>query len=379
MTVYASAPSPHDRLFRYVFCRPQAMAMVLRRALPKALLAELDLRSLRHVPSAHINPRLRAREPDLCFTLDALDRGRRIKIFLVIEHQSSRDARMPWRGLVAAGETWGRYIRDHARRRKIPFVLSLLLTQHPARNTPTRLSTILDVSPCLRQLLGTPFEVDLLVDDFSGSLLGDRKAPVAIRALVELARAFLHAYKNPASLTRKRLVELAPLVDLLLKHDRPDDVHALWVYVISVYEPGSRLRAMITKAVSQPAREMYMTIEKELLARGQKLGEARGQKLGEARGRVIGKAEALLGVLEQRGVPVSASARRRILATHDERALQQWLGRALMVETVAELFEPQPRATASRSRAVRSAPACATRRVAATTGAITVSARARAS
>ncbi len=204
----------------------------------------------------------------------------------------------------------------------------------------------------------------------------------------------MHEGQRPAPSTHSRqrgpwaghgvVNELAPLVDVLLKHDRPDDVQALWVYVISVYEPGSRLRAMITKAVSQPAREMYMTIEAQLLARGRKLGEARGRKLGEARGRklgeargrklgeargrklgeargrklgeargrAIGKAEALLGVLEQRGMPVSVGARRRILATDDERVLQQWLGRALTVETTAELFEPPPRGTAARSRVV---------------------------
>jgi hypothetical protein len=216
------APNPHDHLFRYVFCRPKAIAMVLRRTLPKVLLQVLDLRTLRYVPSVHVNPRLRRHEPDLCFTVDAIDEGRRVTIYLVIEHQSHRDARMPWRSLVYMGETWGRYIHDHPRRRgRIPFMLAVLLTQHPARTTPTRLSSILDVSPRLRQLLGTPVELVLHAADFSGSLLGDRKAPVAIRALVELARAFLHAHENPGSLTEARLGELAPLVGVLLKRRPP--------------------------------------------------------------------------------------------------------------------------------------------------------------
>jgi hypothetical protein len=215
-TIFAS--NPHDHLFRYVFCRPKAIAMVLRRALPKALLQVLDLGSLRYVPSVHINPRLRRREPDLCFTVDALDKGRRVTIYLVIEHQSRRDGRLPLRSLVYMGETWGRYIQDHPQRRgRIPFMVAVLLTQHPARTTPTRLSSILDVSPGLRQVLGTPVELVLHAADFSGSLLRDRKASAAIRALVELARAFLHAYENPGSLTPTRLAELAPLVDVLLK------------------------------------------------------------------------------------------------------------------------------------------------------------------
>jgi predicted transposase YdaD len=369
MTVYtAFAPDPHDHLVRYVFCRPKAIAMLLRRALPKALLGVLDLRTLRYIPSVHINPRLRRREADLSFTVEAIDQGRRVAIFLVIEHQSRRDAHMPWRALVYKGETWDRYIRNQPRRsRRIPFMLSLLLTQHPARNTPTRLSSILDVSPWLRQLLGTPIELVMHADDFSGSVLGDRKAPAAIRALVELARAFLHAYENPGSLTPARLAELAPLVSVLLKHNRPDDVHALWVYAISVFAPGSPLHRMIMKSVDEPAQELYMTLKEALLARGekrgQKLGRAQGQKLGHAQGqklgRAQGKAEALLGLLEQREVPVSASVRKRVLATRDELALQRWLAQALTVTMAAELFEPERRRKAGTpaSPAARRGPA----------------------
>jgi hypothetical protein len=174
-------------------------------------------------------------------------------------------------------------------------------------------------------------------------VLGDRKAPAAVRALVELARALLHAYRNPRSLTKERMAELAPLVDVLLRHKRPDDVEALWVYVISVFGVGSPLRRTFIKALSTPAREMYMTIEEELLARGQKIG----QQIGEAKG----QAKALLQVLEQRRVPVSASIRRRVLSTRDERQLQRWLDCALSIASAEELFEPAPRRRGARARA----------------------------
>lgn len=164
---------------------------------------------------------------------------------------------------------------------------------------------------------------------------------------MELARALLHAYRNPRSLTKERMAELAPLVDVLLRHKRPDDVEALWVYVISVFGIGSPLRRTFIKALSTPAREMYMTIEEELLARGQKIGQKIGQQIGEAKG----QAKALLQVLEQRQVPVSASIRRRVLATRDERQLQRWLDCALSVPSAEELFEPAPRRRGTRARA----------------------------
>jgi hypothetical protein len=178
-------------------------------------------------------------------------------------------------------------------------------------------------------------------------------------------RAFLHAYENPGSLTPARLAELAPLVDVLLKRDRPDDVQALWVYAISAFDPDSPLHEMITSAISKPAREMYMTLKDELLACGRKLGEAHGRKLGEARGRklgeeigeargrAIGKAQALLEVLEQRRIPVSGVVRRRILATRDELALQRWIERAIAVTSAVELFEPPTVGRAAVARGAR--------------------------
>lgn len=341
------AADPHDRLFRYVFCLPAAMAVLLRRALPKELLACLDLRSLRCVSTILVSPRLRTRVPDLCFRVLAMDGGRRVPLYIVIEHQSTPDARMPWRALVYSGELWDQYVRDHPRRRRgLPFILPLLLMQRRARNTPVRLSTILDVSSRLRRRLGTPIEVDLHVDDFSGSILEDRRASPATRALVEVARALLHAYGNLRSVTKRRMVELARQVDVLLRHKRPDDVNALLVYVISVFETGSPLRTMLLESISQPAKEMYMTIEEDLLARGQKIGKKLGLELGKAKGRALGKvegkaegrAEAVLDVLARRKVPVSAVVRRRVLASRDELELRRWFDRAFVVTTGAELF-----------------------------------------
>lgn len=102
-----------------------------------------------------------------------------------------------------------------------------------------------------------------------------------------------------------------------------------------------------------------MTLKEELLAQGQKIG----QKVGEARGRTLAKAEAVLGVLEHRKVPVSASIRRRILATRDELALQRWFDRAFSVGSAAELFERPPSLGRARSPATsgRAGPARAAR------------------
>ncbi len=62
------------------------------------------------------------------------------------------------------------------------------------------------------------------------------------------------------------------------------------------------------------------------------------EKRIEARGRAEGLADALIDVLESRGLAVSPEPRARILACTDETTLRAWLGRAASVDAVDALF-----------------------------------------
>jgi hypothetical protein len=354
----------HDSLVRYVFSRRRAVAILLRRVLHPDLLRHVDFASLRAGPTVHTDDELATRVLDLCFVVDLVYRGRRYPLLLVIEHRSTCAPRMPWRAHVYVGDVWRRYIEDHpGPPYTLPFVLPILLVQHPARHTPRRLTSILVMPPALRRLLGMPVELALVVDDFSGSVLGDIFSDPATLALVELSRAFLHAYGNPGSLTPARLATLAAQLDILLARNGPDpdgestgddDVRALWKYVIEVFGERSRLRTLLLEAVSQPVREVYMTIREALHAEGRKQGVAEGKKQGVAEGKKQGVAEgkkkgvaegraaAVLDLLELRDLPVPAPVRARVLATRDESLLRRWLARALTVPSAEQLFEPNP-------------------------------------
>ena len=319
----ARARNCHDALVHNVFGRREAFAAELRRLLPRELLPHVDFASLRRAPTRQTDAALRELRPDLHFIVDLVDGDARVPVHLPVEHQSTPEPRMPKRAHGYVGGIWDDYIHDHPEdRATLPFVLPILLTQHPARNTPTQLSSLFVLSPSLRRLLGTPIELTLLVDDFSGSIMGDTETPLPTRALVEITRALLHAYKNPDALTEQRIAELAPLFDILVQ-SHPDDVRMLWVYVVSAFETGSPLRAMILKAVSKQTKEEYMTYADELLAQG----EARGL------------AKSLLRVLERRAITISEAVRERVLATRDGSLLQRWFDRAFSVASADELFE----------------------------------------
>lgn len=337
----------HDAFVRYVFGRRRAAAVLVRRALHPEVRRHVDFGSLRAVPTVHTDDRLATRLPDLCFLADVLHQARRYPLLAVIEHRSSPAPRMPLRAHAYVGDLWRWYIKDHpGPPHAIPFVLPILLVQPPARHTPHRLTDTLAVPPALRATLGAPVELALAVDDLSGSVLDDEADPPT-RALVELARAFLGAYGNPGALTPTRVATLAEQLDVLLEHEGPhpddgihggDDLRALWSYVIEVFEEGSPVRAMIEDAISQPAREAYMTIKDAILAEGMQKGMQEGMQKGMARGR----ATAVLDLLELRGLPVSGAVRRRVLATRSEPTLRRWLARALVVPSAERLFDRSP-------------------------------------
>ncbi len=74
---------------------------------------------------------------------------------------------------------------------------------------------------------------------------------------------------------------------------------------------------------------------------GKAIGEARGKAIGEARGKAIGdargKAEAILAILERRGIEPSDAVRRRVLGCTDLATLDRWLPEALVAVSADDL------------------------------------------
>lgn len=321
----------HDRLFKYYFAPPEAMAVLLRRMLPADLLDHLDTSTLRPTPTERTSSRLGGRSSDLGFTIDYVEDGARYEALFLVEHQSNLDLGAPLRFLVTGGDLWHDHIKASPSKLssgRLPIIFPLLFTQQPARTTPTRLSMILDVPPSLRELVRMPIEVDAFVDDFSGSVLDDPVADRLVLARVELARAFLHAYKNLESFTEARMATLAPLFDVLLDQPEPlasRDIEALITYVLRVFEPDSPVRRFLAEIVRTKRRvkEMYLTSADVLIAEG--------------------RARSVLDVLEHRNVFIPSLVRERVLSTRDEPELQRWLARALTVSFADEIFETTTR------------------------------------
>ena len=73
-------------------------------------------------------------------------------------------------------------------------------------------------------------------------------------------------------------------------------------------------------------------------ARGKAEGKAEGRAEGKLEGKLEGKAGAILTILEKRGLAPDADARSRLRNCKDLTALDRWLERALVADSLADVF-----------------------------------------
>jgi hypothetical protein len=156
-----------------------------------------------------------------------------------------------------------------------------------------------------------------------------------------LLRAFFHPDDLPAL---RLAVEAA---GMLPQHDR----HRLTAMLIEFTESpmSETLRDYLRSIDEEPepdawdrSRAGWQRAHREGVAEGRSLGVAEGRSLGVAEGRLRAKAEALLDVLELRGLAVDEDTRARVLAQTDLATLERWYARAKQVDTLAALFVSEP-------------------------------------
>jgi len=91
--------------------------------------------------------------------------------------------------------------------------------------------------------------------------------------------------------------------------------------------PRARWEAFMTATMGQ---DYHSELYRELAAQHEQLGEARGKAQGEG--------QAVLTVLDTRGVPVPEAVREQILACTDLAQLDTWLRRAVTATTADDVI-----------------------------------------
>src|SRR4051812_1328517 len=120
------ASNPHDALFRRTFGNPVHAEGELRSILPPELVEMLDLSSLKTLPGSFVDAKLRERESDLLYSVRLHERD--ALVYVLFEHQSTADARMPLRLLGYMVRIWEQHAaRNPSVQSRLPPIIPVVL------------------------------------------------------------------------------------------------------------------------------------------------------------------------------------------------------------------------------------------------------------
>jgi hypothetical protein len=154
---------PHDKLFTATFSQPENAAGLLRAELPSALAGAIDWDSLRTEPGSFVDSQFRRSHTDLLFSAGLL--GRETLLYVLFEHQSARDTRLPLRLLRYMTRIWEELDRTRPHPAKLPPILPVVLSQNAeVWEVANQLAALLDLPPELEKEL-RPFIPDFCYRD----------------------------------------------------------------------------------------------------------------------------------------------------------------------------------------------------------------------
>jgi hypothetical protein len=228
-----------------------------------------------------------------------LIRGNRAVLSLILEVQLQWDRHKVW--------VWPAYIGNLRRRRKCDVHLVVICF---SERTAARCAWPI--------ALGHPGFV------LHPVVIGPKDIPLVTeidRARMQPALAVLSALAHP----RDQDV-LAVLPDALLFSHLNREVYRSYYLLVTAAMPAASRRLLEERMKSAP----YVS---EFAAMHEAMGEAKGEARGEARGEAKGLAEAVLALLDERGIRLGDAARQRIADCRDKNQLLTWLRRAAWAST----------------------------------------------
>jgi predicted transposase/invertase (TIGR01784 family) len=322
------APTPHDALFKAAFGQPDLARSELELVLPLEVQAHLDLATLDVVPGSFVDEDLRHAHTDLLYRVKTRGDGDAL-VYLLMEHQSKFDARMPLRLLRYMVRVWDRWERDHPTG-KLPIVLPVVL-QHDRdgwRAAP-EFASILDASPDLLAAVG-PFQplFRFVLDDL---------APLSLEALSSRklhALALLVEMAFWASRSLGRLQDAAPRMGAIVSELARDArartlLTQLYVYLLRDAPQEvevEEVRTILRQIAGPHGQEDIVNAGERLIEQGRAEGEAKGLRA------------AVAATLSARGVALSERGRARLAACSDITALTAWVTSAVTAATEADVF-----------------------------------------
>jgi predicted transposase YdaD len=324
-----SEEQPHDWLFKEIFSVPEHAASHLRSVLPAELVARIDWATLAlENTRLHISG-LDAKQADVL--LSAQLAGRPALLYVVFEHQSTEDPKMPLRMLRYVLGVWSEYLKLHPATRTLPPVIPCVLHHGPAPwKSPTDVAAMVDVDDETRALLGPLIpSMGFLLDDLTvldAEQLDARTSSAAVRLALHALHRFATTTDPVGELRKLRNLNR----EVLCADSGPQALSAVLWYLLSVNDADPQaLQVVLEQTLGPPGTEALMT----------KISTVqRMTKEAAEQGRQEGQAHALVKLLTLRfkePVPAPALARIRDASVAE---LDRWTERVLEAETLDDVL-----------------------------------------
>ena len=117
--------NPHDSLFKWVFSEPEHAEGELKLLLPPKVSQRIDWNTLERLPTSFIDEELSKRHADVAFTADL--GGRKVVLYLLLEHQSTSDSLMAFRLLTYMVQLWDDYLKTHTDAKRLPAIIPMVV------------------------------------------------------------------------------------------------------------------------------------------------------------------------------------------------------------------------------------------------------------
>lgn len=322
-------PFPHDHFFRFVFSKPLHARSLLRRLLPSEVARRLAWPTVRVEPGTYVDSRLAATASDVLLSIRLRGSSKRALVYLLFDHQSTRDDLMPLRMLGYAFQAWSDYLaRADAIPGYLPPLVPILLYQgrRPWRSA-RHLSELHDLPGAPPSGVPAFIELRMILHELHADPLPPQELTVLVRAALGLMKL---VSSGEMELEHAALVARW-FIEVRRAHGR--DAALAFINYFFHTGPDTRMIDAVVEELPKAMRAPVMTIAQQLEARGHQQGRLEGQLEGQREG----QATLILRLLSQRfgKLPLRVIRRVRGGTLGD---LDRWSERLLGAATLEEVF-----------------------------------------
>lgn len=314
---------PHDGLFKAIFGQLEYAREELRSLLPDAIATAIDWSTLSLEPGSFVDAQLTERETDLLYRVQR--GGHDACVYVLFEHQSEVDARMPFRLLRYEVRIWEAWEKSHPGE-LLPPIIPIVLSQAKGGWTAsTNFESMIGLQDAPSALLRFVPKFDYLVDDIG--LSTDQALDLRLSKLLAFTMRLLRDLRERGVVV---LWEQAEVFRSLEENNLPTQtLGALIRYIVVVTEDARSVQRFLEHHELKKSEAVMRSIAQQWIDEGIEQGIEQGIPRGV---RVTLRKLLLLKF------PTASETALAPLDEADLPTLERWSERVLWATSVEDVF-----------------------------------------